>query len=93
MKLAQFQHALFDDLQDTFTALQNQDDRGPLRIEDLPQALRNRFIGQHGKYLIKVYPKKDIWKRENQKDFIDRVSAIYPNVTGTPVQLYEYTNC
>jgi hypothetical protein len=38
-----------------------------------------------------VYPKKDVWKRENQKEFIDQVQSVYPNVTGTPVQLYHYT--
>ena len=42
-------------------------------------------------YLLMVYPKEDIWKRENQKVFIDQVGKLYPNVTGTPVQLYHYT--
>ena len=91
LKLASFQQALFDDVHDTFEALSNQDDSGPLRIPDLPQALRDRFIGVTGKYLIMVYPKEDVWKRENQKRFIDDVQKVYPNVTGTPVQLYYYT--
>ncbi len=91
LKLASFQQALFDDVHDTFEALQNQDASGPLRIPDLPQALRDRFIGVTGKYLIMVYPKEDVWKRENQKKFIDDVQKVYPNVTGTPVQLYYYT--
>jgi predicted RND superfamily exporter protein len=91
LKLASFQQALFDDVHDTFEALQNQDSSGPLRIQDLPPALRDRFIGVTGKYLIMVYPKEDVWKRENQKKFIDDVQKIYPAVTGTPVQLYYYT--
>jgi len=91
LKLASFQQALFDDVHDTFEALQNQDNSGALRIQDLPQALRDRFIGVTGKYLIMVYPKEDVWKRENQKKFIEDVQKVYPNVTGTPVQLYHYT--
>jgi hopanoid biosynthesis associated RND transporter like protein HpnN len=91
-KLGEFQRALFDDLQDTFQAMQNQDNSGPLRVEDLPQALRDRFIGKTGRYLLMVYPKNDIWKRENQKEFIDQVKPVYPAVTGTPVQLYHYTH-
>jgi len=91
LKLASFQQALFDDVHDTFEALQNQDSSGPLRIQDLPSALRDRFIGVTGKYLIMVYPKEDVWKRENQKRFIDDVQKVYPGVTGTPVQLYYYT--
>jgi hopanoid biosynthesis associated RND transporter like protein HpnN len=91
VKLGNFQHALFDDLGDTFEALRNQDNSSPLRAEDLPPALRDRFVGVTGKYLLMVYPKKDVWQRENQKEFIDEVSPIYHEVTGTPVQLYYYT--
>jgi predicted RND superfamily exporter protein len=91
-QLASFQQALFNDVRETFTALQNQDTGEPLRVQDLPQALRDRFIGVTGKYLIMVYPKKDIWKRENQEEFIKQLQPIDPNVTGTPVQLYYYTD-
>jgi len=90
-KLAAFQQALFSDIQTTFEALKNQDTDAPLRVQDLPQALRDRFIGITGKYLLMVYPRKDVWQRENQKEFIDQLQAVYPNVTGTPVQLYHYT--
>jgi uncharacterized protein len=91
VKLAQFQRALFEDIRDTFEALRNQDDRAPLRVEDLPRALRDRFVGVTGKHLLLVYPRKDVWQRENQKEFIDQVERVDPDVTGTPVQLYHYT--
>jgi hopanoid biosynthesis associated RND transporter like protein HpnN len=91
VKLAEFQRSLFDDVRDTFQALSTQDSRGPLSVADLPPALHDRFVGVTGKYLLMVYPKEDIWKRENQKVFIDQVGKLYPNVTGTPVQLYHYT--
>ena len=90
-KLGLFQQAFFADVQETFQALKNQDNRSPLRVQDLPQALHDRFIGVTGKYLLMVYPKKDVWQRENQKEFIDQVDTVDPNVTGTPVQLYYYT--
>jgi len=91
-KLGAFQRALFKDLQDTFEAIKNQDDSAPLRVEDLPTALRNRFIGKSGKtYLLQVTPKMDVWDRANQKVFIDDLRKVDPKATGTPVQLYEYT--
>jgi len=90
-KLAEFQRALFADIRQTFQTLQNQNDHERLRAEDLPAALRNRFIGVTGKYLLQVYPKYDVWQRKNQEDFIADLRTIDPNVTGTPVQLYEYT--
>jgi hopanoid biosynthesis associated RND transporter like protein HpnN len=90
-KLGEFQRALFGDIHETFQTLQNQDDRAPLRAEDLPAALRHRFVGVTGKFLLQVYPKYDVWQRDNQKKFIADLRTIDPNVTGTPVQLYEYT--
>lgn len=90
-KLAAYQQALFDDVRETFQALKQQDNRAPLSIADLPESLRDRFVGITGKYLLMVYPKKDVWQRENQKEFIEQMETIDPNVTGTPVQLYHYT--
>jgi hopanoid biosynthesis associated RND transporter like protein HpnN len=90
-KLAEFQQALFADIRQTFQTLQNQDNRDRLRAVDLPPALRNRFVGVTGKYLLQVYPKYDVWQRDNQEKFIADLRKIDPNVTGTPVQLYEYT--
>ena len=92
LKLAAFQRAFFDDIQATFKGLQNQDDASPLRVQDLPQAMHDRFVGVTGKYLLMVNAKKDLWKRENQQVFIKQLRSVDPNVTGTPVQLYEYTN-
>ena len=89
-KLAQFQQALFADLIGTFRLLQRQDDSAPLRVEDLPPALHDRFVGVTGKFLLQVYPKSDVWERDNQEKFVTALRQVDPNVTGTPVQLYEY---
>src|SRR5947208_1977735 len=92
-KIAAFQQALFKDIQETFEALKHQDDSGPLRAEDLPPALRHRFVSKSGElYLLQVYPKKDVWQRDEQEEFVKQLQAIDPNVTGTPVQLYYYTS-
>lgn len=91
VQLGTFQRALFDDIRDTFAVLQTQDARAPLRVEDLPQALRDRFVGVNGRHLLQVYPRYNVWQREQQKEFIDQLRSVDPNVTGTPVQLYEYT--
>lgn len=98
-KLAEFQQALFDDLHSTFETLQHQNDRTLLRLADLPPVLRDRFVGVTGKYLLQVYPKKDVWQRANQKEFVDALRQTldphdtnHPIITGTPVQLLEYTS-
>jgi uncharacterized protein len=92
-QLYRFRRALFDDLRGTFDAIKTQDTRSALRPQDLPPALRDRFIGVTGKYLLQVYPRKDIWQRHNQREFIDQLESVVPadRVTGTPVEMYEDT--
>jgi hopanoid biosynthesis associated RND transporter like protein HpnN len=90
-RLRRFQQALFGDLHDTFASLKNQDASGRLRIEDLPPPLRNRFVGRDGSYLLQVFPKQDVWQRSHQEEFVRELRRVEKNVTGTPVQLYEYT--
>lgn len=90
-RLAVFQQALMDDIRATFEALRTQDDRAALRPEDLPDALRRRFVGRTGKHLLQVYPKENIWERAPQERFVAELRSVSPKVTGTPVQLLEYT--
>ncbi len=90
-KLGAFQRALLSDVQNTFAAIRNQDNRTGLQADDLPSALRHRFIGETGKYLIQVYPKEDVWERGAQERFVADVRKVKPEVTGTPIQLLEYT--
>jgi uncharacterized protein len=92
LKLGAFQRALFDDVRETFHALQSQDDQSALRVEDLPTALRDRFVGVTGRHLLMVNPKKDVWQRQNQKEFLEQLETVDANATGTPVQLYHYTD-
>jgi len=91
-KLTDYQQNLYDDLHDTFQTLQTQDSSAPLRAQDLPQALRDQFVGVTGKYLLQVYPKKDVWQRENQKEFVTQVEQVDPKATGEPAELYEYVS-
>jgi hopanoid biosynthesis associated RND transporter like protein HpnN len=89
--LAAYQRALFEDLRETFRAIRTQDDSSPLTEESLPPNLRSRFVGKDGLHLLQVYPKRDVWQRSNQLEFVGEIRSIAPRVTGTPVQLLEYT--
>lgn len=91
-KLTAYQQAFFNDLKTTFETLKNQDNSAPLSPADFPLPLRNRFIGVTGKFLLQVYPKENVWDRGKQEVFVKELRSIVPNATGTPVQLYEYTN-
>jgi predicted RND superfamily exporter protein len=91
-KLAQFQSQLFNDIRDTFAAIRQQDTSGPLRVQDLPPGLRSRFIGVTGKWLLQIYPKKDVWDRKNQGEFVSELRTVTRSVTGSPVEQWEYTS-
>lgn len=92
-RIQHYQDAMFRDLHETFQSLARQDDSGPLKPQDLPPSLRDRFVGVTGKQLLMVYPAKDVWNHENQAEFIRELRSVIPEdkVTGTPIQLYEYT--
>jgi len=97
-RLKKFEDALFTDIRETFGTLKNQDTSSSLKVEDLPSALRNRFIGVTGKYLLQVYPVGNVWQREEQEQFVTGLRQALdpqdlgdPIITGTPVQLLEYT--
>ena len=90
-RLGAYQRALFEDLRETFRAIRTQDNSSPLTAETLPPNLRSRFIGKNGLHLLQVYPKRDVWQRTNQVEFVGEIRNLAPEVTGTPVQLLEYT--
>lgn len=99
-KLGAFQRSLLGDVQSTFGALRDQDDTEPMRIEDLPPVLRHRFVSHDGtRHAIQVYPSGDIWQRTHQLAFVNDLRGTldpeetgWPVITGTPVQLLEYTS-
>lgn len=91
VKLGFYQRALLRDIKETFETLRTQDNSGSMSVNDLPEALRHRFVGITGKHLIQVYPRTNVWERKNQEVFVTELRTVDPNVTGTPVQLLEYT--
>jgi predicted RND superfamily exporter protein len=94
-RLKDYQEALFADVRETFEAIQTQDTGSRLRPQDLPPALRARFVGKTGKFMVEVFPRDDVWKHETQQQLIRELRGALDGqsdrVTGTPVQLYEYT--
>ncbi|MDA7916342.1 MMPL family transporter [Verrucomicrobia bacterium] len=90
-KLTTYQQSFFDDLQSTFQAIRGQDATEGLKVEDIPDAIRNRLVGKTGKILLQVYPAEDVWDRKNQERFVADLRSVLPEATGTPVQLLEYT--
>jgi hypothetical protein len=100
VKLASYQRALLGDVRRTLGGIRDQDNSSPMQVEDLPMVLRRRFVGHDGtRHLVQVYPRYNVWEREYQKAFVQELRSTLdpegvgrPVITGTPVQLLEYTS-
>lgn len=61
----------------------------PPTVDDLPEEYRILYVGDDGSLLVMAFPKEDIWEYEAMERFVAEMRAIHPEVTGTPIQVYE----
>ena len=63
----------------------------PLTLENLPNEIRNRFVGNSGEmFLVTVYPKKNIWEDVNfLYVFADEAKEVSEKATGFPLIFIE----
>jgi hypothetical protein len=89
--LARFQQPLFLDFQDKWALLRNNvNPPAPITLADVPLQLKNRFVSQdEKKFLLQIYPKKNIWDREPLEEFISQLRQVDPDIAGSPVTGYE----
>ncbi len=57
----------------------------PIGIDDLPEDIRARWVSDAGIYRIDILPAKDMNVLDHMREFVERVRAAYPEVTGLPV--------
>ncbi|MCH8156302.1 MAG: thioredoxin family protein [Nitrospinae bacterium] len=60
-RLHDFSKQLFADYRAKISDLKKNADATPVRVEEMPENLRARFISPNGIYLINVYPSVDVW--------------------------------
>jgi len=62
----------------------------PLVVEELPRIARRNAVSADGKlFLVKVYPREDIWDPAKLGRFVSGLRGIDPLVTGSPIQVHE----
>ena len=87
--LREFQGGMFAELPDKLRMLKETLQAAPVSEADVPQELKQRFVGKNGKLLLQVAPKGEIFEREPLQTFVKQVKSIVPNATGEPVMVYE----
>ncbi len=57
--------------------------------DDVPAEIRRKFISDGGRFLLQIHPKVNVWDREGALRFVGELRSVDPEVTGTPVIVYE----
>jgi hopanoid biosynthesis associated RND transporter like protein HpnN len=90
-RLEGFSERFLSDLQDKFAMLRMNLQVKPMRPEDLPLALRQRYISGDGRYLMRIFPSGDIWEPAFLARFVQDLQTVDPNAIGDPVTLEAFT--
>lgn len=64
----------------------------PVELRDIPESLRSRFLRAEGDqqyWLIRIYPKEEIWDAAPLEQFVRDLRTVTADVSGVPVQNYE----
>ncbi|NQU09343.1 MMPL family transporter, partial [bacterium] len=91
-RLAHYERQFYADLGAQLRLLREQRVDAPLGVADLPPEVRRMLVGKSGKFLIRVFPRENIWERESLVRFVREVQAVAPGATGTPLGLYEFVD-
>ena len=86
---SQFQQNMAGDLLSRLHILRSMANPEPPELSDLPQSLVQRFVGNHGHHLLKIYGRGNIWDMEALERFVKEVRSVDPRSTGNPLQAYE----
>ncbi|KAA5606643.1 MMPL family transporter [Roseospira marina] len=87
--LARVAEALTGDLPPMLTRLRETLAAGPVTLDDLPEALRGRYLAADGRARVEVRPARDPRDPGQLAQFVDAVRAEVPTATGSPVLIRE----
>jgi uncharacterized protein len=88
-QLSRFQQEMAGDLLSRLHILKSIADPEPPKLTDLPSSLVDRFVGQHGKHLLKIFGRGDMWDTKALGHFVEEVRTVDSQVTGNPLQAHE----
>jgi uncharacterized membrane protein YdfJ with MMPL/SSD domain len=61
----------------------------PITLADLPNALRERYVGRNGKWLLQVFGKDCLWDFEPLEHFVHQIRTVDREATGKPFATVE----
>jgi hypothetical protein len=83
-RLSRFELRLKADLAEDLHRLRDVAAPAPIALDDLPPALRERYVGQSGKWLLCAFAKDCLWDYEPLEHFTRQVQTVDRHATGKP---------
>jgi hopanoid biosynthesis associated RND transporter like protein HpnN len=88
-RLQRFEENMTGDLATDLHHLRDVATPDPIVLEDLPEPLRERYVGRTGKWLLQVFGKDCLWDFEPLEHFASQIQAVDPEATGKPFATVE----
>jgi hypothetical protein len=87
--LGGYQMAMLTALRVQFEQLAGVSDPDPVDVDDLPAGVRDRFVSPQGDWMLRIFPREQVWDEAPLERFVTEVRTVDPEATGTPLQNYE----
>lgn len=88
-RLTTFETRLTHDLVEDLHRLKDVSTPEPIAVTDLPQCVRERYLGASGKWLLRIFAKDCLWDYGPLKQFVEQVYSVDPEATGKPFSTLE----
>jgi hopanoid biosynthesis associated RND transporter like protein HpnN len=83
-RLKDFEDRMAGDLANDLRQLRDVSQPEKITLADLPTALRDRYIGRTGKWLLQIYGKESLWDFEPLEHYVKEIQTVDPEATGKP---------
>lgn len=87
--LTALQERMFQELVDQVGFLKRNLTAAPITADGLPALLKKRFVAPSGRLVVQVFPRHNIWERQQLGEFVSALRRVDPQVTGGPVSFFE----
>ena len=90
-RLANFSKLLFADYRNLMDELKANADVRFVKLEEISDDLRKRYISQKGKYVAHIFPSVDVWDLDQRHKYLNDLRSVDPDVTGNAIHMFEST--
>lgn len=83
-RLQDFEQCMTRDLAEDLHRLRDVSTPTPITVADLPTSLRERYVGQNGKWLLRIFGGESLWEYDALAHFVQQIKKVDPEATGKP---------